>query len=226
MSTARLFRSIGEEEGLGDPGEGEIRVALLGSIGSNGGPFSGPVDFTIQAEPDQPAVHVEGLEPGEVREIQYEVRAKDSALDSPFLFCLSREPATMHDWETLWAALPKRYDTWTVTEDVRALSFEIECGIERWMKLNGITERSVVRFKGWMTYSYDTTPLGVELGNFDDMKLIRRWLQKRRKYSGQQEYRLAWIIRSPQMETFPDTIDIELTRTGVGLFSPWNPPTR
>ena len=199
---------------------------MLGSIESTGGPFSVPVDFTIQAEPDQPAVHVEGLKPGEVREIQYEVRAEDFALDSPFLFCLSREPTTMHDWETPRAALPKRYDTWTVTEDARALSFEIECGIERWMKLNGITERTVVGFMGWMTYSYDTTPPGVELGNLDDMKLIRRWLQKRRKYSGQQEYRLAWIIRSPQMETFPDTIDIELTRTGLGLFSPWNPPTR
>ncbi len=158
LSTARLFRSIGEEEGLGDPREGEIRVAILGSIESTGGPFSVPVDFTIQAEPDQPAVHVAGLEPGEVREIQYEVRVEDSALESPFLFCLSREPATMHNWETLRAALPKRYDTWTVTEDVRALSFEIECGIERWMKLNGTTERSVVRFKGWMTYTLMTRP--------------------------------------------------------------------
>ena len=69
LSTARLFRNIGEEEGLGDPGEGEIRAAMLGSIESKSteGPLSGPVDFTIQAEPDQPAVHVVGVEPGEVR---------------------------------------------------------------------------------------------------------------------------------------------------------------
>ncbi len=228
LGTARLFRKIGEEEGLGDRREGEIRVATSGRIESKstGGPFSRPVDFTIQAEPDQPAVLVEGLEPGEARDIQYAVRAEDSALDSPFLFCLSRPPRTMHDWETLQAALPERYDTWTVTENVCALRFEIECGIERWMKLNGITEREVVSFNGWMTYSYDTTPPSIELGDLDEMKLISRWLQKRRMYNDQQEYRLGWFIRSPQMEMFPDKIDIELTRTGLGLFSPWSPPTR
>lgn len=34
----------------------------------------------------------------------------------------------------------------------------------------------------------------------------------------------AWSIRSSQMEQFPEVMDIELTRTGLGLFKPWAPP--
>ena len=37
--------------------------------------------------------------------------------------------STKRDWETFGTALPERYDMWTVTRDVRALQFEIECGI-------------------------------------------------------------------------------------------------
>ena len=40
----------------------------------------------------------------------------------------------------------------------------------------------------------------------------------------QSEYRLAWDLRSPQWENMPEVIDVELTRTGLNLFKPWNPP--
>ncbi|MDE2764890.1 MAG: hypothetical protein OXI25_00465, partial [Chloroflexota bacterium] len=75
-------------------------------------------------------------------------------------------------------------------------------------------------------YPYDTTPPAVEQGDLDDMELLARWFQKNKKYSNQQEYRLAWLIRSPQMEIFPSEIDIELTKTGLNLFRPWSPPAR
>ena len=226
LSKARVYRDIGEEEGLGDRGEGEIRVAMPGRIEreSTGGPLSVPVDVEIQAEPDQPAVRVESLKPGEVREMQYKVRAEDSALGSPFLFCMSRKPVTKGDWEALRAALPERYDKWTVTEDVFGVSFEIECGIKRWMALNEIAQHRIERYRGWLAYFSGSTPPSVDPSNLGQA-LEERWFRKSRRYSAQQEYRLAWAISSPQMETFPDAIDIELTKTGLALFKPWNPPS-
>ena len=185
------------------------------------------MDLSLQLGPDEPAIEVENLEVGERREIRQELFVEDSGLkDSPFLLCLSREPTTLREWETLRAVLPERYDTWTVTEDVGSLQFEIECGIVRWLKLDEITRHSITRFRGWVEYSYDTTPPAFEIDDLDIARLIERWLRKRKIYSGQQEYRLAWVLSSPQMETFPSQIDIELTRTGLGLFRPWNPPTR
>ena len=136
-------------------------------------------------------------------------------------FCLSREPATRTDWERLRAALPERYDTWTVTEDVVSLNFEIECGIKRWMGLNEITEHKFTKSKGWVAYSYDTAPPSGDLG---EVAQITKWFRKRRKYRDQEEYRLAWDLRSPQWENLPDAIEIELTKTGLGLFKPWRPP--
>ena len=229
LSTGALFRKIGEEEGLGDAREGELRVNMPGSVTSvTQGPFSGSVNITIVPEDaDAPKIVVKELMPGERREVQQSLRAGDSGLDdSPYLFCLSRQPETNRDWEALRAALPERYDTWTMTDDVDALQFEIECGIERWMKQKGITERWITSFKGLVAYPYDTTPPATDIDDLDETKLLMRWLQKRRKYSAQREYRLGWKIGSPQMETFPKKIEIELTRTGLGLFRPWSPPTR
>ena len=229
LSTGALFRKIGEEEGLGDAREGELRVNMPGSVTSlTQGPFSFPMNITIvPEEADEPEIVVKDLMPGERRVVQQSLPAEDSGLnDSPYLFCLSRQPETKRDWEALRAALPERYDTWRVTDDVDALQFEIEHGIKQWISLTGITEHWLVSFKGWVTYPYDTTSPAANLDDLDETKLLMRWLQKRKKYSAQQEYRLGWNIRSPQMETFPNRIEIELTRTGLGLFRPWSPPTK
>ena len=152
---------------------------------------------------------------------------EDSGLnDSPFVLCLSRAPGTKHDWDTLRAALPDRYDVWTVTSDVHALQFEIECGIKRWMAQNMIIKHQIVRQMGWVTYPYETSPPAIKPDEFDEPKLRTRWFQKRKQYSDQREFRLAWFIRSPEMETLPNHMDIELTKTGLGLFSPWSPSVR
>ena len=82
------------------------------------------------------------------------VKVDDATFDSPYLFCLSREPATRAEWEKLRAEF-ERYDTWTITDEVDKLKFEIECGMKRWMGLNGITKHEIRSWKGWVTYSYD-----------------------------------------------------------------------
>ena len=144
-------------------------------------------DF-LAKELDDPEVELEKQGP-ERWKIWQNLKAEDSALGSPFLFCLSREPATRSDWEQLRAALPERYDTWTVTEDVDSLNFEIECGIKRWMGLSEITEHRIERKRGWVAYSYDTAPPSDEMG---EIAQITRWFRKRREYKDQEEYRLAW----------------------------------
>ena len=52
-----------------------------------------------------------------------------------YLVCQSREPSTEAERESLRAALPARFDTWTVTESGEALNFEVECGMKRCMGL-------------------------------------------------------------------------------------------
>lgn len=248
LSKASVYRGIEDEEGLGDAQEGELRVNMTGKVSLSEDtsvlsptPLSVSVDLEDGPEfevkdlmpgfrrrnhrlpcTNGPEFEVRNLMPGETREVRYDLQLEDSALVSPFLFCLSRKPSTESDWAALQAALPDRYDTWTVTEDVCGLNFEIEWGIRRWMALNRITQHRITRYKGWVTYSYDTTPPGVDPSDLGQV-LEARWFRKNRRFSGQQEYRLAWAISSPQMETFPDTIDIELTRSGLALFKPWNP---
>ena len=222
LRKARLYRDM-EEEGLGDAQEGEIRVNTQAEISMSGSEFASfPTSLSVSMEPDGPEFEVKDLMPGETRKVQYDQRVEDSALGIPFLFCLSRQPITDCEWNSLQAALPERYDTWTVTEDVCGLKFEIEWGIRRWMALNGITQHRIDKYWGWVTYSYDTTPPSVDPSDIGQV-LEARWFRKSRRFSSQQEYRLAWLISSPQMETLPDCIDIELTRTGLALFKPWTP---
>ena len=223
LSKASVFRAIGEEDGVGDEREGEIRASMPASVEVTGGTGLFPTTVSLELDPDEPPLVAEDLKPGERRELRQELRVGDSALDSPFLLCLSRRPSTKDDWESVRAALPERYDTWTITEDVSSLKFEVECGIKRWLALHELTEHRIDRYRGWVTYSYETTPPAVAPGDLGKV-MLARWFRKRRKYRGQQEYRLAWEIQSPQWENLPDTIDIELTKTGLSLFRPWTPP--
>ena len=209
LRKARLYRAVGEEKGLGDRREGEFRMCMQGKVTSTSEESE---DALLRlSKENQECIDAETAKP----------QVEDSALGSPFLFCLSREPATISDWERLRAALPERYDTWTVTEDVASLNFEIACGIKRWMWLNEITEHRLEQKRGWVAYSYDTAPLSDAIR---EIAQITRWFRKGRKYKDQEEYRLAWNLQSPQWESLPDALEIELTRTGLGLFKPWEPP--
>ena len=232
LSTPAVYRNLGEEDGIGDEREGELRVALTGSVEHHWTdplPFSIPndkSDFDMQFAPDEPVIEIRDLPPGETREFKQSVRVGDEALyPNPFLFCLAREPNTKQEWDALRAALPQRYDTWTLTRDVDALQFEIECGIHRWLKLNKLTRHEITRFSSWVSYSYEAIPAALEIEHLNASALLERHLQKRRIYKDQQEYRLGWIIKSSQMPTMPNAIDIELTKTGLSMFEPWEPPT-
>lgn len=241
LSKAGLYRTIGEEDGVGDRREGEVRIKGEGELSVTWEPNEvislhlpkeiderGDAELEKQMremlakELDDPDIELEQQGSGRWKLLE-NVKINAPELDSPFLFCLSREPATRADWERLRAVLPERYDTWTVTEDVDKLNFEIECGIKRWMGLNEITEHQITRRRGWVAYSYDSAPPS---GDVNEIAQMTRWFRKRRKYLNQNEYRLAWDLRSPQWENMPDAIEVELTRTGLSLFEPWRSPER
>ena len=239
LSKPTQYRVIGEEEGVGDRREGEVRFRSTGEVTRKWESTDGLSPDVLErlheqsaAEQDEvmrrfwgerlddPELQLEREAPGRWKMLQ-NVRIDDENIDSPFLFCLSREPVTRLEWKRLSASLPSRYDSWTVTEDVQSLEFEIECGIRRWMRQNGITRHRILRAMGFVTYPYKQAPPS---GDPNEVLRLDRWFRKRKKYSRQQEYRIAWSLSSPQQETMPQVIDVELTRTGLSLFQPWTPP--
>ena len=146
---------------------------------------------------------------------------RDDKIPSPYVFCLAREPTTREELERLCAALPDRYDAWTVTADVDAVQFEIECGIKRWLATERITRHRTERASGWVAYTFEEAPPS---GDPTAVFGMDRWFRKRTKYQAQAEYRLAWSLSSDQRVDMPKRIDVELTRTGLRLFERWTPP--
>ncbi len=241
LSRPIVYRIMEEEEGLGDKREGEVRVNVEGEMtitedDKDALPFrpspeererldaetARHIGNLIDGESDDPDVELEQQEPG-LWKVRQQLKVDDSELGTPFLFCLSREPASASGWERLRAALPARYDTWTVMEDLASLNFEIECGIKRWLGLHEITEHQIWRNRGWVAYSYDDFPPS---GDIAEVAQTAKWFRKRRKYRDQEEYRFAWGLSSSQLNRIPEFVDIELTRTGLSLFQPWTPPDR
>ena len=237
LSRAVVYRDIGEEDGLGDPREGEVRIRTEGVATvhpDEDDPWQRrfghiPVDpkwkqdlRNLLADTlDDPNLEM-NEETEERFKVQRNAKVDDSDIDSPYLFCLSREPLTKAGWQKLRAALPDRYECWTVTESIDDLKSEIEYGIERWLAVNGIARHELSGQKGWVEYSFESAPPPSEPHSLPSMS---RWFRKRRGYMDQQEYRFAWDISTPRPTKMPDSIDIELTSTGLSLFRPWLPPT-
>ena len=248
LSKASVYRSIGEEEGIGDRREGEVRMSDVGEVTVN---WEGDLPFRITddigaradaefaeqmrahlaAQFDDPEVSVEkvgGGDGGDERwKVSQNLKLDDSPVDSPFLLCFSREPATRSEWEKLRTSLPSRLDTWTATEveDLESLDFEIECGFKRWLELHEAKSHRLWSARDWVTY-YDTIPPSVESDQLGEVVPLARWFQKRKQYRNHAEYRLAWLWESPQWAglKLQETADIELTKTGLELFKPWEPP--
>ena len=214
LSKAKLYRAI-EEDGVGDRREGEVRIKLEGEVSVTSEPnevisarMSKEIDERgaaelqermrkmLATELDDPEIDLEPEGVGQWKVLQ-NAKLDDTELGSPYLFCFSREPVTRAEWVKLQAALPERYDTWTVTDDVDKLIFEIECGMKRWMGLNEITQHTIARRRGWVSYAYDSSPPSSEVSEIAQMA---KWFRKRRKYMNQNEYRHAWDLRSPQWE--------------------------
>ena len=117
MSQARVYREIGEEDGLGDVREGEIRVKappreLTVTWEDMGFPIrlsreaqaKSDAEMARQfrelwgAELDDPNIEVEQEGPDHWS-LRQNLKINDSELGSPYLICLSREPESRDQWE-------------------------------------------------------------------------------------------------------------------------------
>ena len=236
-----VYRRLGEEDGVGDRREGEVRAKVDdGYLNVDWGPTDGlppglrkameahegsaEEDEEMRAlfaeRDDDPDLALRRIGPGRWSTSQ-NVVVSDENIDRPYLFCMSREPSTAEEWERLRRSLPERYDTWTVSEDADQVQFEIERGIKRWLAAEGISRYSVVTADGFVTYSYESAPPS---GNPAAVFGMSRWFRKRTRYRDQAEYRMAWNLSREDREDMPETIDVQLTRIGVDMFKPWKPP--
>ena len=241
LCKASVYRRHGEEDGVGDRREGEVRAKVDGgNLSVEWGPRGGfPPGLRKAMEAhegsaeedeemrklfaerdDDPNLAIRRTGPGTWSTSQ-NVVVSDEEIDSTYLFCMSREPSTAGEWERLRCGLPDRYDTWTVTEDADEVQFEIERGFKRWLAAEGIARYRVVTAWGFVKYPYESAPPS---GNPAEVFGMSRWFRKRTKYRDQAEFRMAWSLSSEQREDMPETIDVQLARAGVDLFKPWKPP--
>ena len=112
LRKASDYRAMEDDEGVGDMREGQLRVATMGRVSraqiGDGLGYIPDLDVIISSERDDSESVVEDLRLGEIREFLYDCRVEDSASDSPFLLCLSREPLTVDVWKSMQSALPDR----------------------------------------------------------------------------------------------------------------------
>ena len=125
LNRAIVYREIGEEDGLGDRREGEIRIRTEGEATVHPDETHDALDRLLGDVPVDPKWKhdLRGLlaemldDPNLELKEETEERLKvlrntivdDSQMGSPYLFCLSREPLTKAGWQKLHAALPDRY---------------------------------------------------------------------------------------------------------------------
>ena len=242
LCNASVYRKIGEEDGVGDRREGEARAKVEGghlsvqwepgdrlplglrrAIKEHEGSAAETEEWrALFAErDDDPDLALQRIGPSDWSTSQNLI-VNDDEIPSPYLFCLAREPTTRDAWETLRAELPDRYDAWTVTADVAAVQFELERGIKRWLATARMPWPRIEPASGWVAYPFDEAPPS---GSPTEVFGMDRWFRKRAKYQAQFEYRLAWSLSSDQQVDMPETIDVELSRTGLRLFEPWTPPS-
>lgn len=231
LTSARAFRDLEEDVGIGDADEGAQRALLEGHVTAEWQdradvPAALPnmeIDIDIACVPNP--VLVKGVRTGTTSFLQ-EMSVEDSGVPPPYLLCLARQPTNEDEWTQLEAALPSNRDAWTYVSDLDQLKMEIECGIDRWLKLNGAASHKIETFHGPVQYSYDDFPKPKEPEELLQREelLFGRWMRKRELFQHQREYRLGFYISSPEISVQPDHIDIELTGTGIRLFQHWEPP--
>ena len=187
LCKASVYRKIDEEEGLGDRREGEVRTKVEGGhLSVEWEPADGfppalrrameehegsaaeteEMRALFAARDDDPELALQRTGRGEW-DMSQNLVVSDDRIPAPYLLCLSREPTTPEEWERLRAELPERYDTWTVTADINAVQFEIECGIKRWLATERITRYRSRLVGAWVAQEGDEEGCGIvhRIGN-------------------------------------------------------------
>ena len=230
LTSAKKFRDLETDAGIGDIHEGgqrllcEHELEIKWQDAGNVDPFLKDTKFDFHLDFEPKPVHLKGIKAGTTKFVQ-EVNLNDSGIQSPYILCLSHEPQTEDEWMLMKHSFPYDRDLWTYISEHRQLKIEIECGIYRWLKLQGAASHRIKTFWGPVQYIYNEAPVPKETDEHSEHNelLFKRWLRKRKIFQGQKEFRFGFYISSPEVGELPDHIDIELTRTGIGLFQDWEP---
>ena len=102
----------------------------------------------------------------------------------------------------------------------------MEKAINGWLFDQQVTERRITRRYGWVSYYEGDRPEAV--ADISDEKVgkdlaayvvsMQAWFNKRKIYEKEVEYRYAYVIESPQLQTLQDCIFVDLTMSAIKMF--------
>ena len=207
-----------------DEKEGETRVLVQGSIRRYGDLLP---ETTLSIELGDEVSGVAHLEDG-VTDTTFKHELRTEIHPVPYIFCASRYPASPDEEVALREFLSKGsdYDAWYTVKDAEALGNELEKAIEKWLLERRVRDYKLRRRDGWVSYYRGEKP-DVIADLTDDrwghdvvhhLTSMDAWFSKRQKYSGEMEYRYAYVIESPALRSTPECIQLDLTAAGTKLF--------
>ena len=226
LCKATVYRDIDTSiPGIRDDKEGETRLLFEGTVTRRGEDNWLP-EMTVEIALDDDAVYgTAHLEEGSSRaSLKHEVRTEIYPV--PYIFCTSRKPESADEERALKEAFSNRYDAWYKIKDAQALGRELEKAINGWLFDRQVTERRITKRYGWVSYYQGDKPrivadMSDEKGGKDIVDYLanmRAWFNKRKIYEAEAEYRYAYVIESPQFQTLPDCIFVDLTMSAIKLF--------
>ena len=143
----------------------------------------------------------------------------------PYIFCASQKPESADEERALKEAFSNRYDEWYTINDAETLGRELEKAINGWLFDRQVTERRITKRYGWVNYYEGDRPEAV--ADISDEKWgkdlaaylfsMQAWFNKRKIYEKEAEYRYAYVIESPQLQTLPDCIFLDLTMSAIRM---------
>ena len=225
LCMATFYRDVDvARPGNRDAKEGETRVLAEGRIRRDG-------DFlpetTISIELGDEVSGVAHLEEGD-RGATFKHELHTEVHPIPYIFCASRKPESPDADRALREFLSKDrdYDAWYTIKDADALGRELEKAIKGWLFDRRVREHKLTHRYGWVSYYRGDKP-EVIADLTDDrwgddvaghLASMNAWFSKREKFSGEMEYRYAYVVESPELPSPPECIHLDLTMAAIRLF--------
>ena len=207
--------------GIRDEKEGETRVTAVGTVTREGEQLP---EMTVTIADDDDVVRIAHMESGNKRAtFDQQLRMEIDVV--PYIFCASRRPESPDEERALKRTMGEEYDAWYVIRDAHALGLELEKAIRGWLFDQKVTQHRLTKRYGWVNYYRGDKPQVVAdmaKDRWEDdvvghVASMEAWFNKREKYQAEAEYRYAFIVESPQIPTFPECVDLELTMSGTKL---------
>lgn len=233
LRLASEFRAIEAGDGITDRFEGLRRHAAEGYVAVKASDDYKPggigehlaIDVHMVHDDDQ-EITLRGVRSGDKRTYRYAVDVADNIGKVPYLLCFSLLPTNAAEWRRLISSLEAGEMAWTCSTDVASLKFELEWGIKRWLATQQVQRHLIRSAWGVVKYALGDRPKAQSAEEMIDLEdaIFGRWFRKVNSYRHQREYRFMFIVESEELPEMPPWIDVELTKSGISLFEPYEPP--